>query len=59
MRILIILVMLVMFGNEPNEPIMSQPKQTNYRVTMSDNMRFTITPKLTPARADSIIKAFR
>ena len=59
MRILIILVMLVMFGNEQNEPIMSQPKQTNYRVTMSDNMRFTITPKLTPARADSIIKAFR
>jgi len=59
MRILIILVMLVMFGNEPTEPIMSQPEETNYRVTMSDNMRFTISPKLTPARADSIINAFR
>ena len=59
MKTLILLIVLVMFGNESNEPIMSQPEETNYRVTMSDNMRFTISPKLTPARADSIINTFR
>ena len=45
-----------MVSYEKAEPV--ETKQINYLVTMKDSMRFSISPKMTQARADSIINTF-
>ena len=56
-KLLTILILLfTMVSYEKAEPV--EPKETNYLVTMKDSMRFSITPKMTQVRADSIINTF-